>query len=71
MKTTFLLQHDNRTHTSLKIMEHIDNLGYTVLPHPQYSSDFEPSDFHLFRLLKDGMHGKHFPSNNTIIAVVE
>ena len=27
MKTTFLLQHDNRTHTSLKIMEHMTILA--------------------------------------------
>ena len=33
-KTTFLLQHDNSTfHTSLKTVEHIANLGWTILPH--------------------------------------
>jgi len=37
-----------RPHTSLKTVEHIANLGWTVLPHPPYSPDLAPSDFHLF-----------------------
>jgi len=48
-KTTFLLQHNNaRPHTSLKTVEHIVKLGWTVVPHPPYSPDLAPSDFHLF-----------------------
>jgi len=62
-KTTFLLQHNNaRPHTSLKTMEHTANLDWTVLSHPLYSPDFLPSDFHLLGLMKDGLHGQHFPS---------
>lgn len=65
-KTSFLLQLSNaRPHTNLKI---IANLGWTALPHPPYSLDLVPSDFPLFRLMKDGLRGQHFPSSNTIIA---
>jgi len=71
-KTTFLLQHDNaRPHTSLKTVEHIVSLGWTVVPHPPYSPDLVPSDFHLFGLMKDGLHGQHFPSNNAIVRAVK
>jgi len=63
-KTTFLLQHNARSHTSLKTVEHIANLGWTVLPHPPYSPDLAPSDFHMFGPMKDGLHGQHFPSND-------
>jgi len=71
-KTTFLLQHDNvRPHTSLKTVEHIANLGWTVLPHPPYSPDLAPSDFHLFGPMKDGLRGQHFPSNDAVVRAVE
>ena len=71
-KIIFLLQHDNaRPHASLKTVEHIVKLGWTVLPHPSYSPDLVPSDFHLFRPMKDGLCGQHFPSNNVVIAAVK
>ena len=71
-KTTFLLQHDNaRPHTSLKTVEHIVNLGWTVVPHPPYSPDLAPSDFHLFGPMKDGLCGKHCSSYDAIIQAVK
>ena len=71
-KTIFFLQHDNaRPQTSLKTVEHIVNLGWTVVPHPPYSLDLAPSDFHLFGPMKDGLCGQHFPSNNAIIRAVK
>ena len=66
-KTTFFLQHNNaRLHTSLKTVEHIVNLGWTVVPYPPYSPDLTPSDYHLFGLMKDVLRGQHFPSNDAI-----
>ena len=29
------------------------------------------SDFHLFRLIKGGLCGQHFPSNDSVIAAVK
>ena len=49
-KSTFLLQHNNaRPHTSLKTMENIVNLGWTVILHPLYNPDLVLPDFHLFQ----------------------
>ena len=46
-----LLQHHNaRQHTSATTTA-IVHLGYTVLPHPVYSPDLAPSDFHFFSKL--------------------
>jgi len=70
-KTTFLLQHDARPHTSLKTVEHIASLGWTVLPHPPYSLDLAPSVFHLFGPMKDGLRGQHFPSNDAVVQAVK
>ena len=52
-------------------MEHTANFGWIVLPHPLYSPDLVPSDFHLFGPLEDGLCGQHPPSNGTIIAAVQ
>lgn len=68
----FLQQHDNIRHRdSLKSVEHIVNLGWSVLPHSLYTLGLVPSDFHLFGLMKDGLHGQHFPRNDAIIATVK
>jgi histone-lysine N-methyltransferase SETMAR len=42
-------------HTSLKTQEAITKLGWIVLPHPPYSPDLAPSDFHIFGALKDAI----------------
>jgi len=60
-----------RPQTSLKPVEHIANLGWTVLPHPPYSPDLAPSDFHLFGPMKDRLNGQHFPSNDAIVQAVK
>lgn len=59
-KSIFLLQHNNaRSHTSF--VEHTASLGWTILQLSLYSLHFVASDFHLFKLMKDGLHGQHFP----------
>ena len=42
--------------TRLKLLE----FGREVLPHPAYSPDLVPTDYHLFLALKNGQHNKHF-----------
>jgi hypothetical protein len=41
----------------------ITQLGWTVLPHPQYSPQFAPSDFRNFGALKDITVGKGLAVN--------
>lgn len=63
-----LLLHDNaRPHTSLETREAITKLGWTVLPHPPYSPDLAPSDFHLFGPLKHALRGKKFEDDEAVI----
>jgi len=40
-----------------------------AVPHPLYSPDLAPSDFHQFGLMKDRLRGQYFPNNRTIIPV--
>jgi hypothetical protein len=51
-------------------MEHAAKFGWTVLLHPPHSLDLMPSDFRLFRVMKDGLCGHHFPDNDAITAGV-
>ncbi|KAG8226303.1 hypothetical protein J437_LFUL002742 [Ladona fulva] len=44
--------------------------GLTVLPHPPYSPDLAPSDFHLFGPLKDGLRGEHFQDLDAVVKAV-
>ena len=48
-----LLQHDNaRPHTARTTVATITDLHFECLPHPPYSPDLAPSDFHMFGPLK-------------------
>ena len=40
----------------------MDSFKWEIFPHPPYSPDLAPSDFHLFPQLKLHLGGKHFPT---------
>ena len=41
-----------------------------MLPHPPYSPDLVPSDFHLFGPLEDALHGTRFEDDESVIRAV-
>jgi histone-lysine N-methyltransferase SETMAR len=65
-----LLQHNAHPHTSLQTQEAIAKFGWTVLPHPPYSHDLGPSDFHLFGPLKATLRGTSFEDDKSVICAV-
>lgn len=64
-------QDNARVHTCVKAMAKINELKYDLLPHPPYSPDLAPSDFHLFPKLKTFLGGQKFDTNDEVIAAVE
>jgi hypothetical protein len=46
-------------------------LKWDVVPHPPYSPDLAPSDYHLFGPVKRVLGGKRFRNNDEVIAAVQ
>jgi histone-lysine N-methyltransferase SETMAR len=44
----------------------IQELDLEILPHPPYSPDLAPSDYHLFLSLSNKLRGAEFPSTPTL-----
>ena len=62
-----LFHHDNaRPHTARTTLQKISELNWELLPHPAYSPDIAPSDFHLFRALRNFLLGKKLNSKQDV-----
>ncbi|KAM0729388.1 Mariner Mos1 transposase [Formica fusca] len=58
-----ILLHDNaRPHVAAPVKTYLETLNWEVLPHPPYSPDIAPSDFHMFRSMAHGLSEQHFTS---------
>ena len=58
-----IFQHDNaRPHVAKVVKDTLEALNWDVLPHPRYSPDIAPSDYHLFRSMAHALSEQHFTS---------
>ncbi|CAJ0924654.1 unnamed protein product, partial [Mesorhabditis belari] len=65
VSTKFL--HDNaRPHVAKIIQQKIEEMGWEVLPHPPYSPDLAPSDYHLFRSMHHSLAEKKFKNRDEV-----
>ena len=62
-----ILLHDNaRPHVSKIVQEKIKEFQWEILPHPPYSPDIAPSDYHLFLSLQNNLRQKTFEKQEDI-----
>jgi hypothetical protein len=61
------LLHDNpRPPTAAATVSTIEKLRFECIPHPPYSPDLAPSDFHVFGPLKDALSGTQFRDDDEV-----
>ena len=62
------LLHDNARppHTATATVSTIEKLQFECIPHPPYSSDLAPSDYHVFGPLKDALSGTQFRDDGEV-----
>ena len=53
-------------HAARLTSEAIAKMGWEVLPHPSYSPDLAPSDYHLFGFVKDQLRGQRYETMEAI-----
>lgn len=62
-----ILLHDNaRPHISKMTVQKLHDLQYEVLPHPPYSPDLSPTDYHMFKHMNDFLANKTFRDQGSI-----
>ncbi|XP_045395995.1 histone-lysine N-methyltransferase SETMAR-like [Lemur catta] len=59
-KGPILLHDDAQPHIAQPTPQKFNKLGYEVLPHPPYSPDLSPTDYHFFKHLDNFLQGKCF-----------
>ena len=61
------LLHDNaRPHVAKPTLQKLNELGYETLPHPPYSPDLSPTDYHFFKHLDNFLREKCFKNLSDI-----
>ncbi|WKY12319.1 hypothetical protein Q1695_003698 [Nippostrongylus brasiliensis] len=67
-----LLLMDNASpHTAKSTKKKLEELGIELLPHPPYSPDLAPSDYHVFRSMQSFLAGKKFNNRDEVKNGVE
>lgn len=67
-----VLLHDNaRPHVAQSTVQKLIQLGYETLPHPAYSPDLSPTDYHFFKHLDKFFSGRTFTKEDAVIMAFE
>jgi [histone H3]-lysine36 N-dimethyltransferase SETMAR len=62
-----IILHDNaRPHVAQQTLQKLYELGYETLPHPPYSPDLSPTDYHFFKHLDNFLQKKTFNNQDVV-----
>ena len=64
MKGPILLHDNARPHAAQPTLQKLNELGYETLPHPAYSPDLSPTDYHFFKHLDNFLREKCFKNRD-------
>ena len=64
MKGSILLHDNARLHVAQLTLQKLNKLGYETLPHPPYSPDLSPTDYHFFKHLDNFLREKCFKNRD-------
>jgi len=64
-KTPILLHDNARPHVAQQTLEKLNNLKFETLPHPPYSPDLSPTDYHFFQAFDHFLSGKVLSNENS------
>ncbi len=72
LRKGILLLHDNApVHTARVAQTAILHCGFQELYHPPYSPDLAPSDYYLFKHLKNALRGERYADDNALKSATE
>lgn len=65
-RSLLLLQDNAPCHKTAQVAANLNSLGIKTMPHPPYSPDLAPSDYYLFRVIKNHFKGKSFGAESEL-----
>ncbi|XP_065663078.1 histone-lysine N-methyltransferase SETMAR-like, partial [Hydra vulgaris] len=68
MKGPILLHDNARPHVAQPTLQKLNALGYETLPHPPYSPDLSPTDYHFFKHLDNFLHEFYATGINKLVS---
>ncbi|KAG0980756.1 hypothetical protein G6F29_007590 [Rhizopus arrhizus] len=68
---SFLFDDNAKPYTAKMTQKHLHDVGFEALPHPAYSADLSPTDYHFFCALENHIMGKTYRTREEVISAFE
>ncbi|GBN02534.1 Histone-lysine N-methyltransferase SETMAR [Araneus ventricosus] len=65
-KGPILLHNNDRSHVAQITLQKLNKLDYEIMPHPPYSPDLSPTEYHFFKHLDHFLKEKVFINQSSV-----